>query len=188
MISVDGDTSTNDMVLSMANGMSENNLIEEKNENYFIFKDAFDYVNAELAKKIARDGEGATKLFETKIVGANTELDAKKCAKAVVSSNLVKCAIFGSDANWGRVICALGYSGADFDPYKVDLYFKSAKGEVQVAREGMLIDYSETLAKEILDEEYITIFADLNSGESEATSWGCDLTYKYVEINGEYRT
>ncbi|SHI01743.1 bifunctional glutamate N-acetyltransferase/amino-acid acetyltransferase ArgJ [Clostridium grantii] len=188
MISVDGDTSTNDMVLSMANGMAENNLIEKKDEKYFILKEAIDYVNTELSKKIARDGEGATKLFETIVVGANTILDAKKCAKAVVSSNLVKCAIFGSDANWGRVICALGYSGADFDPYKVDLYFKSAKGEVQVAREGMLIDYSETLAKEILDEEYITIFVDLNSGESEATSWGCDLTYKYVEINGEYRT
>lgn len=188
MISVDGDTSTNDMVIALANGMAENPVIDNENKEYFIIKEAIDYVNKELAKKMARDGEGATKLFQTKVVGANSAEDAKKCAKSVVSSNLVKCAIFGSDANWGRVICALGYSEADFDPYKVDLHFVSDSGKVQVAEKGMMIDFDEHEAKAILDEDTITVLVNLNGGESEAIAWGCDLTYKYVEINGEYRT
>ncbi|GAA0177986.1 bifunctional glutamate N-acetyltransferase/amino-acid acetyltransferase ArgJ [Clostridium sediminicola] len=188
MISVDGDTSTNDMVIALANGMAENLVIDNENKEFLIIKEAFDYVNKELAKKIARDGEGATKLFQTKVIGANNESDAKKCAKSVVSSNLVKCAMFGSDANWGRVICALGYSDADFDPYKVDLHFESSAGKVQVAEKGMMIAYDEEKAKAVLDEDTITVLVNLNSGESEAIAWGCDLTYKYVEINGEYRT
>lgn len=188
MISVDGDSSTNDMVIAMANGMAENAVINNENKEFLIIKEAFDYVNKELAKKIARDGEGATKLFQTRVIGADNVSDAKKCAKAVVSSNLVKCAMFGSDANWGRVICALGYSEADFDPYKVDLHFESSAGKVQVAEKGMMIDFDEALAKAVLDEDTITVLVNLNGGESEAIAWGCDLTYKYVEINGEYRT
>lgn len=188
MISVDGDVSTNDMVLAIANGAAENQLIDEENEDYKIFKEALDYVNTELSKKIARDGEGATKLVEVQVVNAVTEESAKLCAMSVVSSNLVKAALFGSDPNWGRVICAIGYSGGDFDPDKVDLSFKSAKGEMQVFKDGMNIDFDEAKASEILKEENIVIYIDLKDGKHSAKAWGCDLTYKYVEINGEYRT
>lgn len=188
MISVDGDVSTNDMVLTLANGAAENTLISEENEDYKIFKEALDYVNVELSKKISRDGEGATKLVEVQVVNAVTEESARLCAMSVVSSNLVKAALFGSDPNWGRVICAIGYSGGDFDPNKVDLSFKSSKGEMLVFKDGMNIEFDEVKASDILKEEYIIIYIDLKDGENSAKAWGCDLTYKYVEINGEYRT
>lgn len=188
MISVDGDTSTNDMLLCLANGAAENKIIDEENEDYKIFKEAFDYVNTELAKKMARDGEGATKLIEAKVINACSLDTAKKCAMAVVSSNLVKAAMFGADPNWGRVLCAIGYSGGDFDPNKVDLSFKSPAGEISVFEKGENLDFDENKASEILKEESIVVCINLNDGNYSAKAWGCDLTYKYVEINGEYRT
>lgn len=188
MISVDGDVSTNDMVLAMANGEAENKLIDKEDEDYKIFKDAMDFVNTELSKKIARDGEGATKLIETQVINAVSEECAKLCAMSVVSSNLVKAALFGSDPNWGRIICAIGYSGGDFDPSKVDLYFKSSLGEIQVFKNGINIDFDEVKASNILKDENIVLCINLNDGKYSAKAWGCDLTYKYVEINGEYRT
>lgn len=188
MISVDGDTSTNDMLLSLANGAAGNKLIDGENEDYKIFKEAFDYVNTELAKKMARDGEGATKLLEVEVVNAKDLDTAKKCAMAVVSSNLVKAAMFGSDPNWGRVVCAIGYSGGEFDPNKVDLTFKSSVGEIEVFKKGKNIDFDENKASEILKDESIALYVNLNDGDYSAKAWGCDLTYKYVEINGEYRT
>lgn len=188
MISVDGDVSTNDMLLAMANGAAENPIIDCENEDYKVFKEAFDYVNMELSKKIARDGEGATKLVEVEVVNAKDVESAKLCAMAVVSSNLVKAALFGCDPNWGRVICALGYSGGDFDPNKVDLTFKSSVGEIKVFEKGVNIAFDEEKASEILKADSIVLYADLNDGEYSAKAWGCDLTYKYVEINGEYRT
>lgn len=188
MISVDGDVSTNDMLITLANGAAENKIIDEENEDYKIFKEAFDFVNIELSKKIARDGEGATKLVEVEVVNAKDEESAKLCAMSVVSSNLVKAALFGCDPNWGRVICALGYSGGDFDPNKVDLSFKSPIGEIKVFEQGVNIAFDEAKASDILKDETIVLYADLNDGEYSAKAWGCDLTYKYVEINGEYRT
>ncbi|QGU93933.1 bifunctional glutamate N-acetyltransferase/amino-acid acetyltransferase ArgJ [Clostridium bovifaecis] len=188
MISVDGDVSTNDMFLSIANGAAGNKIIDSENEDYIIFKEAFDYVNIELAKKMARDGEGATKLLEAEIVNARDLESAKKCAMSIISSNLVKAAMFGNDPNWGRVICAIGYSGGEFEPNKVDLTFKSSLGEVEVFKKGKNIKFDENKAVEILKDESIVLYINLNDGGFSAKAWGCDLTYKYVEINGEYRT
>ncbi len=188
MISVDGDTSTNDTMICLANGAAENELIDSENEEFTIFKEALDFVNKELAKKMARDGEGATKLVEVEVINAQDIESAKLCAMSVVSSNLVKAALFGSDPNWGRIVCAVGYSGGEFDPDKVDVHFRSSVGEIKVFEKGMNVHFDEKLASEILDQEKIVIHINLNQGEYSAKAWGCDLTYKYVEINGEYRT
>ncbi|MCY6960296.1 bifunctional glutamate N-acetyltransferase/amino-acid acetyltransferase ArgJ [Clostridium brassicae] len=188
MISVDGDTSTNDMSITMANGAAGNKLIDSENEEFKIFKEALDYVNVELAKKIARDGEGATKLIEVEVANAKDKETARKCAMSVVSSNLVKAALFGSDPNWGRIICAIGYSQGDFDINKVDLNFKSSLGEVSVFKKGKNINFDEKIASKIINNENVVLCINLNDGHFKATAWGCDLTYKYVEINGEYRT
>ncbi len=188
MISVDGDTSTNDTMICLANGAAENKLIDSQNEEFKVFKEALDFVNKELAKKMARDGEGATKLVEVEVINAQDIESAKLCAMSVVSSNLVKAALFGSDPNWGRIVCAVGYSGGEFDPDKVDVHFRSSAGEIKVFEKGMNVHFDEKLASEILDQEKIMIHINLNQGEYSAKAWGCDLTYKYVEINGEYRT
>ncbi len=188
MVSVDGDTSTNDTVLLLANGMAKNPEITEKNEDYAAFKEALDYVNTVLAKKIAGDGEGATALFEVTIVGAKDKAQAVTLAKSVVTSSLVKTAIYGHDANWGRILCAMGYSGADFDPQKVDLFFESAAGKIQIIQDGVALDYSEEEATKILSENEVTALADIKMGSSCATAWGCDLTYDYVKINADYRS
>ncbi|QZY54983.1 bifunctional glutamate N-acetyltransferase/amino-acid acetyltransferase ArgJ [Crassaminicella profunda] len=188
MVSVDGDTSTNDMVVVMANGVAQNSLIDTTNDSYIKFKEALDFVNKELAKMIAKDGEGATKLIETHVINAKTIQDAKLCAKSVISSSLVKSALFGSDANWGRILCAIGYADGNFAPEKVDIFFKNHIGSIQVAQNGMGIPFDETTAKSILEQEYVNILIDLKDGEQSATAWGCDLTYDYVKINGCYRT
>ena len=188
MISVDGDTSTNDTVLVLANGMAENPVITEENEDYAVFCQALHYVNRELAKKMAADGEGATALFEMKIVGAKSKEQAKVLAKSVVCSSLTKAAIYGHDANWGRILCAMGYSGAQFDPEKVDLYFESAAGKLKIIEDGVATDYSEEKATEILSEKEVTAIADIKLGEYSASAWGCDLTYDYVKINADYRS
>lgn len=188
MISVDGDTSTNDTMICLANGAAENEFIDSENEEFKVFKEALDFVNKELAKKMARDGEGATKLVEVEVVNAQDIESAKLCAMSVVSSNLVKAALFGSDPNWGRIVCAVGYSGGEFDPDKVDVHFRSSAGEIKVFEKGMNVEFNEEIASDILDQEKIVIYINLNQGEYSAKAWGCDLTYKYVEINGEYRT
>lgn len=188
MVSVDGDTSTNDTVLLLANGMAQNPVITEKNSDYDAFKEALDYVNTVLAKKIAGDGEGATALFEVTITGAKDKAQAVTLAKSVVTSSLVKAAIYGHDANWGRILCAMGYSGADFDPEKVDLYFESAAGKIQIIKDGVALDYSEEEATKILSESEVTALADIKMGSAFATAWGCDLTYDYVKINADYRS
>ncbi len=188
MISVDGDTSTNDTVLVLANGMAKNPVITEKNEDYETFKAALKYVNTSLAKQIAADGEGASALFEVKIIGAETKEQAVTLSKSVITSNLTKAAIFGHDANWGRILCAMGYSGAQFDPDKVDLAFESAAGHIQIIENGVAVNYSEEEATRILSENYVTAIADLKMGEETATAWGCDLTYDYVKINADYRS
>ena len=188
MISVDGDTSTNDTATIMANGAAENPIIDCENEDYMILKDAIHFVNETLAKMIVKDGEGATKLIEVIVTGARTEEDARKCAKSVISSNLVKTAIFGSDANWGRVICAMGYSGGQFEPSKVDLSFSSIEDTIQVFSKGTPLPFDEDLAYKILCTDTITMNIELNEGSSSAKAWGCDLTYEYVRINGDYRT
>ena len=188
MVSVDGDTSTNDTVLLLANGMAGNPVIDQEDENYAAFKEALDYVNTVLAKKIAGDGEGATALFEVKMVGAKDKAQAVTLAKSVVTSSLVKAAIYGHDANWGRILCAMGYSGAQFDPEKVDLYFESAAGKIKIIENGVAVDYSEEEATKILSEEAVTAIADVKMGDASATAWGCDLTYDYVKINADYRS
>lgn len=188
MVSVDGDTSTNDTVLLLANGMAENPVITEENEDYKEFVKALLYVNTCLAKKIAADGEGASALFEVKVVGAATKEQAVTLSKSVITSNLTKAAIFGHDANWGRILCAMGYSGAKFDPEKVDLYFESAAGKLQIIENGVALDYSEEEATKILSEKEVTAIADIKMGETSATAWGCDLTYEYVKINADYRS
>lgn len=188
MVSVDGDTSTNDTVLLLANGMAENPEITEDCEDYETFKEALLYVNTCLAKKIAGDGEGATALFEVKVVGAENKEQAVTLAKSVITSNLTKAAIFGHDANWGRILCAMGYSGAQFDPDRVDLYFESAAGKLQIIENGVAVDYSEEEATRILSEKEVTAVADLKAGDARATAWGCDLTYDYVKINADYRS
>ncbi|MEQ8197496.1 MAG: bifunctional glutamate N-acetyltransferase/amino-acid acetyltransferase ArgJ, partial [Clostridiaceae bacterium] len=187
-ITVDGDTSTNDMVVVLANGLAENTLIDSENEDYATFAAALKAINIELAKMIAKDGEGATKLIECKVINASNEEEGETLCKSVISSSLVKAAIFGSDANWGRILCALGYSGVDFDPLKVDLAFSSEAGYIEVCKDGIPLNFSEELAKKILLEKEITIIADMHAGNAEVTCWGCDLTYDYVKINGDYRS
>lgn len=188
MVSVDGDTSTNDTVLLMANGMAENPVIDKEDENYAKFKEALNYVNTELAKKIAGDGEGATCLFEVKVIGAESKEQAVTLSKSVITSSLTKAAIYGHDANWGRILCAMGYSGAQFDPEKVDLYFESRAGKIKIIENGVSTGYSEEEATKILSEDYVTAVADVKMGDFTATAWGCDLTHKYVDINADYRS
>ena len=188
MISVDGDTSTNDTVLLLANGLAENEEIIYGSEDYNKFVEALHEINEYLAKKIAGDGEGATALFEVKAVGCASEEQAKTLAKAIVCSNLTKTAIAGHDANWGRILCAMGYSGAQFDPEKVDLFFESKAGKIQIVENGTAIDYSEVEATKILSEAEVTAIVDVKMGEKRATAWGCDLTHGYIEINADYRS
>ena len=188
MISIDGDTSTNDMVTVLANGMAENAEITAEGEDFKTFMKALNTVNVYLCRRIAGDGEGATKLIECKVTGAETLETAKTVAKSVICSSLTKAAMFGSDANWGRVLCAIGYSGAAVDVNKIDVAFKSQKGEIEVCKNGAGIPFSEEKAKEILLESEIEILVELNSGEYSSCAWGCDLTYDYVKINGDYRT
>ena len=188
MVSVDGDTSTNDMVNILANGMAGNKLIDCEDEKYAQFMKALNTVTVYLCQKIAGDGEGATKLLECKVTGSKDVTTAKTVAKSVICSSLLKAAMFGADANWGRVLCAIGYSGADVDVNKIDVAFRSSKGTVEVCKNGAGVDFSEEIAKEILLEEKIEILVELNSGTESATAWGCDLTYDYVKINGDYRT
>ena len=188
MVSVDRDTSTNDTVLLLANGLANNQEIVEKNEDYQTFKDALYYVNEYLAKCIAGDGEGATKLLEINVEHANSIQQAKVIAKSVCTSPLVKTAIYGNDANWGRLLCAMGYSGESFDPYQVDLYIESEFGKLQLVENGMATDYSEGKATEILNSEYVKVYIDMKISDGKATAWGCDLTYDYVKINADYRS
>lgn len=188
MISVDGDTSTNDTFAVLANGMAGNKVIDSEGEAYDAFCEALHKVSVDLSRKIAGDGEGATKLLECKVTGGKTDEIAKKVAKSVICSSLTKAAMFGADANWGRVLCAIGYSGADVDIEKINVSFESAKGTIEVCHNGAGVDFSEEKAKEILLENEIDILIDLNDGDFDATAWGCDLTYEYVKINGDYRT
>lgn len=188
MISIDGDTSTNDMVVILANGEAGNTHITEDNDDFKTFMKALNTVNIELCRMIAGDGEGATKLLECKVTGAADIKTAKTVAKSVICSSLLKAAMFGADANWGRVLCAIGYSGADVDVNKVGVFFKSQKGEIEVCRSGAGVEFSEEKAKEILLEKEIDIIVTLSSGDCTASAWGCDLTYDYVKINGDYRT
>ena len=188
MISVDGDTSTNDTVIVLANGMAGNRMIEKGSDSYIAFSKAFDYVLRELAKKIVKDGEGADRFIEMKVEGADGQDDARALARSVVSSSLVKAAFFGSDANWGRILCAMGYSGASFSLDKVDLFYSSAAGSIQVLKSGSPIVFDEDEAKKILLEKEIYVRAVLHDGSACATAWGCDLTYDYVRINGDYRS
>ena len=188
MVSVDGDTSTNDTVLLLANGMAGNPEITEKNEDFEAFRKALNFVNTTLAKKIAGDGEGATALFEVKVIGAESKEQAVTLSKSVVTSSLTKAAIYGHDANWGRILCAMGYSGAQFDPEKVDLYFESRAGKIKIIENGVSTGYSEEEATKILSEDEVTAIADVKMGDYSATAWGCDLTYDYVKINADYRS
>lgn len=188
MISIDGDTSTNDMLSVMASGLAGNSEITTEGEDYDAFVEALTAVCRELSKKMAKDGEGATKLLICKVSGAKTEKDAKGAAKSVICSSLLKAAMFGADANWGRVLCAIGYSGCDIDVHKVDVSFSSEKGTIDVCKNGAGIDFSEETAKDILLMDEITILVGLNDGEGTAEAYGCDLTYEYVKINGDYRT
>ena len=189
MISVDGDTSTNDSVLLIANGMAGNRKIEnESSTGYKEFYDALFYILCELSKKIAGDGEGATCLFEVQMKNVKTKADAKVLAKAVITSSLTKAAIYGHDANWGRILCAMGYSGVDFDPEKVDIWFKSEAGELKIVENGKATDYSEEKATEILSREHVIAIADVKQGTESATAYGCDLTHEYVSINADYRS
>ena len=187
-VTVDGDTSTNDMCIVLANGMAGNTLIEWQDEEYQAFCKALNEVNTRLARQIAADGEGATKLVTCTVKNSRSEEVAERLAKAVVGSNLVKAAMFGADANWGRVLCAMGYSKAPFRPEYVSVAFESAAGSVAVCEKGAALDFDEELAKKVLSESEVTIAVDVNEGEDSATAWGCDLTYDYVKINGDYRT
>ena len=188
MLSVDGDTSTNDMVTVLANGMAGNKEITEDDDNFAKFMTALNTVNVYLCRHIAADGEGATKLIECKVSGAKSDSCAKAVAKSVICSSLTKAAMFGSDANWGRVLCAIGYSGQDVDVNKIDVAFSSVKGTIDVCKNGSGIEFSEDLAKIILLEDEIEILVNLNDGEYDSVAWGCDLTYDYVKINGDYRS
>lgn len=188
MISVDGDTSTNDMAVILANGLAGNDEITCEGEDYTAFAEALNIVTTALCKMLAKDGEGATKLLECRVDGACCNETAKTVAKSIIKSSLFKSAMFGADANWGRVLCAIGYSGADVDVNKIDVSFSSQKGSIDVCREGMGIPFSEEKAKEVLSEDEIVISVGLNSGSGSAVAWGCDLTYDYVKINGDYRT
>ena len=188
MVSVDGDTSTNDTLLVLANGQAGNPEITEKGADYDTFVEALHYVNETLAKKIAGDGEGATALFEVKVIHADNKEDAKTLAKSVITSSLTKAALFGHDANWGRILCALGYSGAKFDPEAIELYLESSGGKILIFKDGMAADYSEEEATRILSCSEVTALVDMKMGEAKATAWGCDLTYDYVKINADYRS
>jgi glutamate N-acetyltransferase/amino-acid N-acetyltransferase len=188
MVSVDGDTSTNDMVSVLANGKAENAMINSEGADFDAFCEALHAVTSYLCRMIAGDGEGATKLLECKVFHGKDEATAKTVAKSVITSSLLKAAMFGADANWGRVLCAIGYSGADVDVDKIDVAFESAKGNILVCQNGAGVDFSEEKAKEILLEKEIDILVDLKSGDADAVAWGCDLTYDYVKINGDYRT
>ena len=188
MVSVDGDTSTNDTVLLLANGMAENPEINEKNEDYQKFCEALNYINTTLAKKIAGDGEGATALFEVRIIGAESKEQAVTLSKSIVTSSLTKAAIYGHDANWGRILCAMGYSGAQFDPEKVDIVLESEEGSLAIVKDGIATDYSEEKATQILSADPVKAILDIHAGEEKATAWGCDLTYDYVKINADYRS
>ena len=187
-VTIDGDTSTNDMCVVLANGMAENSLIEWKDDGYTVFYKTLYSVFEQMARSIAADGEGASKLITCTVGKARSEEAAERLAKAVVGSSLVKAAMFGSDANWGRVLCAMGYSKAPFRPEYVDVKFSSAVGEILVCQQGAGVDFDEETAKSILSQDEVVIDVDLNEGEHEATCWGCDLTYDYVKINGDYRT
>ena len=188
MVSIDGDTSTNDMVTLLANGMAGNPEITAEGADFDEFMCALNTVTVQLCRMIAGDGEGATKLLECRVAGAADVGTAKKVAKSVICSSLLKAAMFGADANWGRVLCAIGYSGAEVDVNRVDVAFRSSAGVVPVCRNGSGIDFSEDEAKKVLSESEITIEVDLNAGDASSTAWGCDLTYDYVKINGDYRT
>jgi glutamate N-acetyltransferase/amino-acid N-acetyltransferase len=188
MITVDGDTSTNDTCLVLANGLAGNKEITQKGEDYDKFYQALDYVNTYLAKKMAGDGEGATKLFEAKVVNAKSKEDARTLSRAIVGSNLSKAAIYGCDANFGRFLCAMGYSGADFDQNDVELFFENKVGRLKVFDKGTPVNFDEEAALKILKESEVTVFVDMHEGDAEATAWGCDLTYDYVKINADYRS
>ncbi len=188
MVSVDGDTSTNDTCLLLANGQAGNREITEENQDYQTFRAALNYINTYLAKHMAADGEGATALFEVKVVGARTKEEAVILSKSIVTSSLTKAAIYGHDANWGRILCAMGYSGVQFDPERVDLYFESGAGRLKIIENGVDTGYSEEEATRILSEKEVTAIADVKLGEASATAWGCDLTYDYVKINADYRS
>lgn len=188
MISVDGDTSTNDTLLVLANGLAGNEEIKAEGAAFDAFCEALNYITMYLAKKMAGDGEGATALFECRVVGADTVKNAKILAKSVICSSLSKAAIFGHDANFGRFLCALGYSGVQFDPENVDLYFQSKSGRIHIFGEGIAKDYSEEEATKILSDEEVTIYVDMHMGDAQATAWGCDLSYDYVKINADYRS
>ena len=187
-VTVDGDTSTNDMCVVLANGLAGNELIDWQNEDYQAFCKALNEINTRLARQIAADGEGATKLVTCTVKNSRSEEAAERLAKAVVGSNLVKAAMFGADANWGRVLCAMGYSKAPFRPEYVAVSFESEAGSVAVCEKGAALDFDEELAKKVLSANEVTIQIDVHEGEHHATAWGCDLTYDYVKINGDYRT
>jgi glutamate N-acetyltransferase/amino-acid acetyltransferase len=188
MVSVDGDTSTNDSFIVLANGQAKNKLIDSEGEDYTTFKEALHQINVELAKMMAGDGEGATALFEVKVVGAQSKDQARTLAKSVVTSSLTKAAIFGHDANWGRILCALGYSGEKFDPDHMELWFESNEGKVLIYKDGNAVDFSEEDATNILSAKEVRALVDIQMGEETATAWGCDLTYDYIRINADYRS
>ena len=188
MISVDGDTSTHDTVIILANGLAQNKTISKEDDSYCKFKEALDYVNKELSKMIAGDGEGSTKLIEAHVFNSPSKEEAKLCAKSVITSSLVKAAFFGNNTNWGRILCALGYSGADIAPEKVDIFFKDDSDSIQIAENGVGIDFDEEKAQKILNSGHVTITIDLKMGEFSATAWGCDLSYDYIKVNAMYKS
>ena len=188
MISVDGDTSTNDTLVVLANGLAGNPEITCKNEDYDKFREALNYINTTLAKKMAGDGEGATALFETRVIHADTKGNARILSKSVIGSSLCKAAIFGHDANFGRFLCALGYSGVAFDPEKIELYFQNAEKSILIYKDGTAVEYSEEEAAQVLASPEVTVLVDMHMGDAEATAWGCDLSYEYVKINADYRS
>lgn len=188
MISVDGDTSTNDTLILLSNGRAGNPEITCKNEDYYKFKEALNYIDTALAKKMAGDGEGATALFETKVIHAASKQDARTLSKAVIGSSLCKAAIFGHDANFGRFLCALGYSGVQFDPEKIELYFENEETSILIYKDGAAVDYSEEEATQVLASPAVRVLVDMHMGDAEAAAWGCDLSYEYVKINADYRS
>jgi glutamate N-acetyltransferase/amino-acid N-acetyltransferase len=188
MVSVDRDTSTNDSLIVLANGLAGNKTITEKNADYMVFCEALNYVTTDLSKQMAADGEGATKLFEVTVTNAKTQEDAVIISKSIITSSLVKTAVFGNDANWGRILCAMGYSGIEFDPEQVDLVIESVEGVLKLVENGMATDYSEEFATKILSAKEVKAVADLKAGNEKATAWGCDLSYDYVKINADYRS
>ena len=188
MISVDGDTSTNDTLVVLANGLAGNPEITTKNDDYYKFKEALNYIDTTLAKMMAGDGEGATALFETKVIHADTKENARILSKSVVCSSLTKAMIYGHDANIGRIMCALGYAGVDFDPDKVELFCENDEKRIQICKGGLLTDFNEEEATEILSSPEVRVVVDMKMGDEEATAWGCDLTYDYVKINADYRS